>query len=1277
MKPQRFWARLALGVVLFAYVLLGGVAPAFADSSAQSLPFAQDWSNTSLITTDDNWSGVPGITGYRGDGLVSTTGVDPQTVLVDGTSTPVDVNANQTNPNTFTTGGVTEFHLTDPVVALAGSGTARAPFLLINLNTTGYESIRVMYNLRDLESGADNAIQPIALHYRVGNSGNFTNVPAAFVADATDGPNIGGRVTSVDVVLPAAVNSQPLVQIRIMTTDAGGSDEWVGIDDIQISGTPLSGDLAPYVAASTPANGASGVALDANLQVTFSEPVTLSDPWFSLSCNRSGTHTAVVTGGPTEYTLNPDVDFVYSESCTLTVTASAVADQDEPIQTMSADFTATFATTAPSLVCGEPYIPINAIQGSGLTSPYQNSTVTTEGVVAAVFQGTGKLGGFFLNSLNSAIDSNPATSEGIFVYAPSASINVGDRVRVSGTAQEYSGSYGAMAQMTQIGDSPTVNVCSSGETVTPFPLILPLPAEADPQTYLERYEGMLVTISQPLTVQQNYFLGRFGQLTLGTGGRIFTHLNSGTGSYADNLRRMIVLDDGATAQNPAPIPYYASDGAVRAGDVIPTLTGVVDQGRVNSSNTGTVFPDVFYRIHPTLAPTFESQNPRLPTPPLVGTGMNGTVKVAAMNVLNYFVTLNQTPYPAGSPYNASNTPRGANTATEFTRQQDKIVRALAGLNADVVGLIEIESWTGADAVNNLVSALNTYLGSPVYAAVPDPATGVGGDAIKVALIYKTATVERVGDSLSTSASPFNLYRYPVAQAFRDKTTGEVFTVVVNHFKSKSCSGTPTGGDVDLGEGVGCYNATRVAMSNALLNWINTTLIPTTGDPDVVVMGDFNAYGAEQPILTLESGGLVNTGKQYEGVDTYSYVFDGMAGALDHLFVTSSLSARVSGAGHWHINADEPSVIDYNTEFKTVDLYQPHPYRSSDHDPILVGLDFRSYGVSLLPDNDARSGAVNSTVTYTLTLRNTGNMSDTYTFTSELLSGENWSVTLPDPVTLAGGASRDVTVQVSIPATASIGQTSQIRVTATSQFTSAISASSTLTTSVGTSYGVTLAPTSDAKNGFPGDTVTFTLALRNTGNMSDTFNFSSELLSGENWSVILPDPVTLAAGASQDVTVQVSIPATASGGQTSQIRVTATSQANTGTSASSTLTTTAQSLGVNFIPTTDEKTGRPGVTLTYILTLENSGTVADTYTLSAIYQSGETWAPTLSDSEVTLNAGATRTITVTVTVPANLLQTRQSVYRIRAVSQTRSLVVAESTLTSRGEPYTLFMPLIIR
>jgi hypothetical protein len=91
---------------------------AIGDTTPQSLPFSQNWSNTGLITTSDDWSGVPGIIGYRGDGLTSATGVDPQTVLADGTGTPVDVNANMTSPNTFTTGGVSEFEITDPVVAL-------------------------------------------------------------------------------------------------------------------------------------------------------------------------------------------------------------------------------------------------------------------------------------------------------------------------------------------------------------------------------------------------------------------------------------------------------------------------------------------------------------------------------------------------------------------------------------------------------------------------------------------------------------------------------------------------------------------------------------------------------------------------------------------------------------------------------------------------------------------------------------------------------------------------------------------------------------------------------------------------------------------------------------------------------------------------------------------------------------------------------------------------------------------------------------------------------
>ncbi len=223
---------------LFTFFFVLFLSPFFltVSNSPQTLPFFQDWSNIGMITANDDWAGVPGILGYSGDGLATGTGADPQLVVADGTSTPVDVNANQTNPNTFTTGGVTEFHITDPVVALAGSGTAKAPFILIHLNTTGSSNINVSYNLRDIDGSTDNAVQPVALQYRVGNTGDFTNLPAGFVADATSGPSLATLVTPVSVTLPAAADNQPEVHVRIITTDATGNDEWVGIDDISIMG---------------------------------------------------------------------------------------------------------------------------------------------------------------------------------------------------------------------------------------------------------------------------------------------------------------------------------------------------------------------------------------------------------------------------------------------------------------------------------------------------------------------------------------------------------------------------------------------------------------------------------------------------------------------------------------------------------------------------------------------------------------------------------------------------------------------------------------------------------------------------------------------------------------------------------------------------------------------------------------------------------------------------------------------------------------------------------
>jgi hypothetical protein len=217
----------------------------------QSLPFFQDWTNTGLITADNNWTNVPGIIGYRGDNLVFTSGIDPRTILVDGTTSPVNVLANQSNPNFVSTGGVAEFHIANPVVALQGSGTADAPHLVIALNTLGLQTINVQFNLRDIDGAADNAVSQVALQYRVGTTGNFTNVTTAYVADASSGPSLAIMETLVSTTLPSLVDNQPILQVRIITTDATGADEWIGVDDISIWAT---GTMPSVVAIANPAS---------------------------------------------------------------------------------------------------------------------------------------------------------------------------------------------------------------------------------------------------------------------------------------------------------------------------------------------------------------------------------------------------------------------------------------------------------------------------------------------------------------------------------------------------------------------------------------------------------------------------------------------------------------------------------------------------------------------------------------------------------------------------------------------------------------------------------------------------------------------------------------------------------------------------------------------------------------------------------------------------------------------------------------------------------------
>lgn len=218
--------------------------------------FSQNWTATGLIVSDDDWSGVPSVIGYRGDGLTGVVGANPQTIVADGSATPIDVMANQTNPNTLTTGGIAEFNLANPTVALQASGTADAPQLVLHLDATGRQNVRLSLNLRDIDNSADNAITPIAIQYRIGNTGNFVNLPDGYVSDATLGftaTNITAftRETQLTILLPTAVNNQSQVQVRMLTTNATGNDEWVGIDDIQVTSSAIAANAIPVAVADT------------------------------------------------------------------------------------------------------------------------------------------------------------------------------------------------------------------------------------------------------------------------------------------------------------------------------------------------------------------------------------------------------------------------------------------------------------------------------------------------------------------------------------------------------------------------------------------------------------------------------------------------------------------------------------------------------------------------------------------------------------------------------------------------------------------------------------------------------------------------------------------------------------------------------------------------------------------------------------------------------------------------------------------------------------------
>jgi hypothetical protein len=617
--------------------------------------------------------------------------------------------------------------------------------------------------------------------------------------------------------------------------------------------------------------------------------------------------------------------------------------------------------------------PIHNIQGNGNT--VIPGTFTVEAIVVGDYQtqGSGQLRGFFIQEEDADADADPATSEGIFVFCSSCptAVNVGDKVRVTGASSDFFG----MSQLSATTAASVSVLSSSNPLPTPATIELPVPgmpggdlaaATAVINAYFEKFEGMLVTFPDTLSVSEYFELARYGQVILTEGGRphTFTAANlpsaAGLIDHEINLAsRTIILDDTdnvqnrpvATTPNSAyyhPVPGLSISNYFRGGDTITNLTGVLHWSFAGLSGTDA------WRIRPVIEAynyAFTPANPR-PAPP----SLSGNLKVASFNVLNYFLTIDTTASNDVGTCGPSGTAdcRGADSAQELVRQRAKLTQALLGLDADIVGLIEMENTPGVTPQQQIVDDLNAIAGAGTYSYIN---TGViGTDAIRVGMIYKPGKVTPVGNYaiLDSTVDPRftdTRNRPALAQTFQENTSGGRFTVVVNHLKSK---GSACGvGDDDTTTGQGNCNLTRTLAAQALADWLATD--PTgSGDPDVLIIGDLNSYAREDPIVALESAGYINMVAAFGGSDAYSYVFDGQLGYLDYALANPSLFSQTSGVTEWHINADEIPLFDYNDEVldpgessfeKESDafpLYEANAYRTSDHDPVIVGLNLVNY-----------------------------------------------------------------------------------------------------------------------------------------------------------------------------------------------------------------------------------------------------------------------------------------------------------------------------------------------
>ena len=771
--PFHRWGAFALG--------LFSSAAALADTTPQALPFAQNWSNTAQITANDNWSGVPGITGFLGDDAASSTapyaGGDPQTLTAATLGVNIDAIANQANPNTLTAGGVAEFEIANPTVALQGSGTADSPYLQVYLNTLGFQNINVKYTLRDIDGSADNSVQPVALMYRVGNSGTFTNVPAAYVADASTGPNLATQTTSVNVTLPPAADNQPEVQLRIVTINAAGSDEWTGVDDITVDGVPTGG-LLLSVGDARVVEGNTGT-VTAQFAVTLSGPAPAGGVTFDISTMDDSATTA-----DSDYQATAVVGGFIPPGST-TVQFNVPVNGDTAIEPTERFFVNLSNVSGTNVFAGDTQgvgtivaddfqmLSIPQIQGTGRNSPFDGQLAGTNGnVVTAILPN-----GFFIQQPVS--DGVLESSDAMFVFTGTApAVLVGDVVNVGGLVTEGAMAVGAgepnYSGLTKFSNQDLLyNVVSSGAAMpTAFVLDAAMPSP-NPAALLcaggtfaandsvatrnfECLEGMRVstTTGAISAANQRFATDPVAEMAITTtGARAFREPGVAITAASEN-----VAAAGLTPPAP-PLP------AGPIWDANPELFEI-DLDRLGLPNDQVVPGSVFsatgvlsqefggYEIFPDTF-TVTSARPPLPTP--VPVAAANQLTIGSANVLHLYNDVNDVD---DGPLEYDNCAPGSADACPTTQQfQDKLKKVADGIRTVLNGpmVIALEETENLATVSALAAKISADSGGALnYTAMMGSDTNGDPGHINIAFLVRSdVTVNNLTQFNANATWTFN------------------------------------------------------------------------------------------------------------------------------------------------------------------------------------------------------------------------------------------------------------------------------------------------------------------------------------------------------------------------------------------------------------------------------------------------------------------------------------------------------------------------------------------